>query len=115
MPKLELASPQTNIQGLHPAMQIALKRTGRVWDRWKVDTLTITHGLDGIHSVGSLHPMGLAVDLRIWPFDKADLPQVVAELREALPGYDVILHPTHIHIEAQWVLDSVVQEWKRWQ
>lgn len=60
----------------------------------------ITAGTDGQHMAGSLHYRGRALDVRT-----RDLtPAKKQELRDALarglgPGWDVIVEPTHIHIE----------------
>ena len=59
--------------------------------------------LDGEHGAGSLHPVGLAVDLRIRHLPSQSIKEKIArEIQLALTGeYDVILEPTHIHIEFQ--------------
>ncbi len=31
--------------------------------------------------------------------ERDDAPEAVTRLRERLPGFDVVLEPTHIHIE----------------
>ena len=60
----------------------------------------ITAGTDGQHMAGSLHYRGRALDVRT-----RDLtPAQTQKLRDALarglgPGWDVIVEPTHIHIE----------------
>lgn len=115
MVKLALAFPTTNIHDLELPMQPALKALAQVWQNWGQDELTITHGRDGIHSPGSLHYYGLAVDVRTWAFKEAEKQQVAAELRELLPGYDVVVEPTHLHVEAQWALDTLLRTWKQWQ
>jgi hypothetical protein len=50
---------------------------------------------------GSLHHAGLAVDLRVKHLANPDLAATIAqEIQEALgPGYDVIGHNDHIHVE----------------
>lgn len=60
----------------------------------------ITAGTDGKHMVGSLHYRGRAVDLRTHDLT----PAKRTELRDALArglgrGWDVVIEPTHIHVE----------------
>lgn len=65
-----------------------------MWDEmWK--------GIDLLHSVGSLHPFGLALDFRIFYFSQDVLAKVVKELKDVLrpQGFDVFLESDHIHIE----------------
>ena len=60
----------------------------------------ITSGLDGKHSVGSLHPFGYALDLRTNYFDKITKIKVSNELQIELgQDYEVHLESTHIHVE----------------
>jgi hypothetical protein len=63
---------------------------------------TVTSLCEGKHSQNSLHYVGRAVDLRIRDVASKDtvIPAIVRDLKEALgAAYDVILEPTHIHIE----------------
>lgn len=53
-----------------------------------------------VHSPGSLHPFGYAVDLRSDYFGRGEAEVVAQALRDQLgEGYDVIVHSTHIHVE----------------
>lgn len=56
-----------------------------------------------IHSVNSLHPFGLALDLRTRYFDRYEINSVADELKEQLrlisPAYQVIVEDDHIHVE----------------
>lgn len=62
--------------------------------------MVITSGTEGIHSAGSLHYYGYALDFRTSFFTQDEVTQVVDELRKLLTNdYDVIEHKTHIHIE----------------
>lgn len=67
--------------------------------------LVYTSGRDGKHSLTSLHYSGNAVDLRISDLAQKDpsLPSLIRDrLAERLGlDYDVILEPTHIHLEYQ--------------
>ncbi len=90
--------------GLKLEMRKVLIEADKVWKAHGQE-LTITSGLDGIHSPGSLHPYGYALDLRTRYFDKAEYTTIAAELRAALGDkYDVIVHYTHIHIEYDEIL-----------
>jgi len=54
-----------------------------------------------VHSVGSLHPFGFALDFRTYYFSGDILAKVFKELKQALHprGFDVVLELDHIHIE----------------
>ena len=72
----------------------------RIWiENGRKEGITITAGLDGIHSAGSWHYYGLAVDLRTHYFDETRLKKVYQALKASLPDYDIVLHSTHIHVE----------------
>ena len=60
----------------------------------------ITSTYEGNHSPGSLHYANLAVDIRSRDVDYSMVERIVKELRYNLgPDYDVVIKPTHIHIE----------------
>lgn len=89
-----------SIVGLNIVMRQVLIASDRIWAEHGQE-LVITSGRDGIHSAGSLHYYGYAVDLRTRYFkDQDEVEQVYKQLRLALSSdYDVILHDTHIHVE----------------
>jgi len=105
---MKLANDSVNIQGLQVQMKPVLQIAKDVWwDEIKV-VLTITAGLDGIHSAGSYHYYGFAVDLRTWGEDgnqvsdevRKRLASILAShLKHFSPYFDVIVHSTHIHVE----------------
>ena len=99
-----------NIWGLQPCMQPVLKHADAIWTGAGQE-LIITSGRDGIHSAGSLHYYGLAVDLRTRYFDEGTKAEVARALKDLLGpmGYDVIVHSTHIHVEAQQAFDKVME------
>jgi len=87
------------ISGLRIEMRPVLIEAEKIWKE-NGDELVVTAGLDGVHSAGSLHYYGYAVDLRIRNFDKNSIPGIAARLKSSLSSdYDVILHNTHIHVE----------------
>ena len=95
-----------SLVGLQPEMKAVLETVHAVYSKYKQDPV-ITAGVEAfdsnnklIHSVGSLHPFGYALDFRTRDFKGNTKGIVVYELRELLGNdYDVILHTTHLHIE----------------
>jgi len=87
---------------LEPCMRPALVICERVFKKYGLD-FVITETVGGIHSAGSLHYYGLAIDVRnYWwnPFAKDKIKRIVKELRLAFKGYyDVVEEKNHIHIE----------------
>ena len=60
----------------------------------------ITCHKKGIHSPGSKHYCGKALDLRTRDFKKKDLEKVVKEIRTLLGiSFTVILEKDHIHVQ----------------
>ncbi len=65
---------------------------------------TVTYGTEGIHSPGSLHYKGFAIDIRTYNLpggcQGSVVKKIVQELKIKLGyNYDVILETDHIHIE----------------
>jgi len=93
-----------NIQGIDIRMRPALIEAERIWKQYGQDEgVTVTSGLDGTHSAGSLHYYGLAVDFRTryWSPETAYkvYHQLKKKLREISINFDVIFHKSHIHVE----------------
>ena len=90
-----------SIAGLHLLMRPVLKVAEAIWkENGRTEGVTITAGLDGVHSAGSWHYYGLAVDLRTRNFDEFRAKRVHEALKSSLPEYDVIYHEgSHIHVE----------------
>lgn len=85
--------------GVRPEILIALMVSERACAKYNVDCV-LTSAVDGKHSRGSLHYKGIAIDIRTRDLverDKQGLAQLIAE--SLGPSYDVVLEPTHIHIE----------------
>jgi hypothetical protein len=87
------------LAGLKIEMRPVLKKAEKIW-KDNGEELVITAGLDGLHSAGSLHYYGYALDFRTRYFDASVIPGVAALLKKELGvEYDVIIHKTHIHVE----------------
>lgn len=88
-----------NIYGLNVVMQPVLKYAAIIWRKYGQEVV-VTSARDGIHSVGSLHYYGYAVDLRTRYFDDHVIPQVAQDLRLELGSdYQVVVEGNHIHVE----------------
>jgi conjugal transfer mating pair stabilization protein TraG len=99
------------IDKLQPQMVLCLSVVEAAFkDRGYYDTM-ITSGNDGVHMVGSLHPLGRALDFRtnmvqdMVAKKRGDvLRDIALSIASALPGYDVLLEDVglpneHLHIE----------------
>lgn len=87
-----------SIDGLRAPMLRALQYALIAWQAAGASRLVVTSTTEGEHTPGSLHPDGLAVDLRIWELSHP--VQVAAALELLLgPEYDVVLEDTHVHVE----------------
>ena len=100
------------LDGLQPIMRHAMKWADIVW-RDLGQECVITAGTEAvkdgelIHSAGSLHPMGLALDFRTHYFndggDEAanllDFELQIINERLDSGKFEVIQHKTHIHVE----------------
>ncbi len=95
------------LRGLAPEMLIADAVVAAVYAELGAVECMITSGSDGDHAAGSLHHAGLALDYRRWSLrrdgggdvERDDAREAVTRLRERLPGFDVVLESTHIHVE----------------
>ena len=98
------------LDGLQPIMRHAMKWADIVW-RDLGQECVITAGTEAvkdgelIHSAGSLHPMGLALDFRTRYFDDGG-DDAAYKLENSPLGdhfdsgqFQVIQHKTHIHVE----------------
>jgi len=96
---MKVKDETVNIWGLEVCMQRVLKEAEALWKE-NGEELVITSARDSIHSAGSLHYYGRAVDLRTHYFGENTRSQIAEELQDILgDDYDVILHSTHIHVE----------------
>lgn len=95
------------ITGMKPEINLAISITNTVLDRHGYDCI-VTEITGGRHSRHSLHPVGLAVDIRSKHIRvESKKIEILGDLREALGDkYDVILEGLgsvneHYHIEYQ--------------
>ena len=88
------------LAGLKIEMRPVLICADKIWKE-NGQELVITEALGGVHSPGSLHPYGYALDKRTRYFKKeGQVEKVAQKLRDHLGSkYDVIVHSTHIHVE----------------
>jgi len=94
------------LAGLKIYMRKVLTVADHVWTAHGRE-LVVTSTTDGVHSPGSLHPYGYAVDLRSRYFTADEIKVVAAELRGLLgTRYDVVVHKTHIHVEYDEILNQ---------
>lgn len=99
--------PGVRIFGLQTEMLFGLKVAEGVWRSFGYDVLTITSAVDSVHSPGSLHYAGAAVDLRSKDIDDDHKRLIVSRVRECLTSeFDFILESQgqtneHFHLEFQ--------------
>jgi hypothetical protein len=98
---MRIKDDSVNIWGLEVCMQRVLKEADKLWKEYGQE-LVVTSARDSMHSAGSLHYYGRAVDLRSRYFSDADKASVAEDLADILGSdYDVITHKSHIHVEHQ--------------
>lgn len=89
------------IAGLRPEMAVALIVATEVY-REHGFSVVVTEGTGGRHSAGSLHYVGLALDLRTRDIPGVTVSAIWAQLRSSLGmEYDVVLESDHLHLEFQ--------------
>jgi hypothetical protein len=94
------------LDNLHISMQKVIKVVDMLWKQHGEEAV-ITSGcevydssLNFIHSAGSLHYYGRALDFRTRYFTDMQVNGIATRLRETLGNnYDVVVHSTHMHIE----------------
>lgn len=99
--KTEGDRPAT-VNGVQPEIVVAMMVASTVFAEWGL-TMTVTSLTDGAEwrSPRSLHPSGLAFDIRVWDL-KTDLKRIamVRALQKALGDeFDVVDEGDHIHVE----------------
>lgn len=89
-------------RSLHPVMSLAAFLLAKYYEEIN-ENFTITSTIDGDHKIGSLHYLGLAVDIRTNDLRSHTDVDMAGRIRVFLAGIDprfqVIWHKTHIHVE----------------
>ena len=89
------------VNGIQPEMVLAFLIASSLYDNYVVKCV-MTEATGGKHSEGSLHYVGLAIDLRTRDMTEKMAEVIVKKVKEALGDqYDVVLEKDHIHIEFQ--------------
>jgi hypothetical protein len=98
-----------DIKGLHLSMREVLIRASRIWYSYG-KKLIVTSGIDGVHSPGSLHYYGMALDFRTKYFNIEEREKAGILLRMSLKEvddyYKVIVEEDHIHVEWRGLIES---------
>lgn len=93
--------------GMRPEIAWAISVAEGIWRANGYDVVTVTSVRDGVHSSGSLHNVGAAVDLRSKDITEDNKAALLAWLKECLTAeFDVVLEDRglpneHYHIEFQ--------------
>ena len=96
-----MIKPGVDISGIRPELVIALMAAGKVYAKRGAE-LVITSAKDGKHGRGSLHYVGLAVDLRTKHLTNQQKVDITIDLRQALGAqFDVVSEKDHLHVEFQ--------------
>lgn len=104
---MQIKDSSVKIHGLQIQMLPVLKNAGHIWKDMG-EELVVTSARDGIHSAGSLHYYGYAVDFRSRYFSRRGVGIVANRLRDTLGSdYQVIVHSTHIHVEYEKAKDLI--------
>lgn len=87
-----------DVQGLHAPLWRAAHLAAAVWEAQDLGELVITSAIRPQTAERSLHPHGLAIDLRRWGLIA---PREAVQTLKALLGeaYDVVLEADHVHVE----------------
>lgn len=91
--------PGVALLGMRPEILLAVIAAEPIWYQMGTD-LTITSCTEGVHSKGSRHYSGLAIDLRTRGLSNEQAKRAAKLLADALgDNFDVVLEETHIHVE----------------
>ena len=89
------------ITGIRPEMVVGLMVVNSIFTELGYE-LVITCGLDGKHSLTSLHYAGAAVDIRTRDMTTSDIGEAMRMISAALPNdFDIIYEGNHFHLEWQ--------------
>lgn len=105
--------PEVKETGVSREIWFALGYAAALKDCHYNQHLTVTSLTDGVHNPGSLHPLGLAADLRTRDMEESQAESFFGDLKGALEpmGYDVVWEGgvgatpattgAHVHVEFQ--------------
>jgi hypothetical protein len=103
---VRLKDPTVNIRDVDEALHAFLVVAGLVHMNLFDELLTVTSGKDGVHSPGSKHAAGRAIDLRIGDVGLEDRPVFILYLRVLCARFHLALFDEsnvpgagHVHIE----------------
>lgn len=90
-----------NPAGMSPELLFGLLVCEQIYDDWGY-SLVITSLNDSKHMSGSLHYSGNAADIRTRDLKDPAKSLIPKKIKETLhPDYDIVVEPTHLHIEYQ--------------
>lgn len=97
---MKFKQPGVKLTDLQPQLLAGLMVCDWVyWNLFKTE-MVVTSVDDSVHSPTSLHPKGLAADLRTRTFTADQIPKVLAAIKERLtPEFDFIFEKDHFHME----------------
>lgn len=91
--------PDFRLHVLHLELALVLHHAS-LWSLLTRIDVVVNHGADGTHKPGSLHGWNLALDLDTEGDRVSNTEHLAGYLARMLgPGYDVVLEPTHVHVE----------------
>jgi hypothetical protein len=77
-----------------PAIERAHQKVGVIRGAY------ITSARDSVHGKGSLHPKGLAIDLRTRDLEMSRIIELASEIKATLgKNFDVVIEQDHLHVE----------------
>jgi hypothetical protein len=97
------------LAGLDLSMRPVLIAAEDIWREFgRSEGVTVTSGLEGTHSAGSLHYYGLALDFRTSYWNDEQKNSVFRALCLALDLtiFDVVLESNHIHVEYNLIKEA---------
>lgn len=96
-----------SLTGLKIEMRKVLILANIIWGSYGQE-LVITCGTNGVHSPGSIHYYGYALDFRSRYFTIEDISEISKTLQTRLGSeYSVVPEKNHIHVEYRGVLDDL--------
>ena len=100
--EVQLKDESVDVESVAPGVLAEVVKAARpsYERRDNLQHFVVTSAHDGVHSEGSLHEDGLAIDLRVWGFSEAEARRTSAEIQQRLGRrWDVVYEGTHIHVE----------------